>query len=64
MPPPLELRKRAQKIKQMGEKKIKRVYKSQEPKNPATDPRYPVYHDLGETQLLEDDMYNAKYQID
>lgn len=31
-PPPLELRKRALKVKEINDRKIRRVYKSQEPK--------------------------------
>ncbi|CAK81594.1 unnamed protein product (macronuclear) [Paramecium tetraurelia] len=27
----------------------------------VSQPRYPVFHDLGEVQLLEDDMYNAQH---
>ena len=63
MPPPLELRKRAQRIKEINDKKIKKIYKSDVKKSReiSHEPKYPLYHDLGETNMLENDMYKISF---
>lgn len=53
--PPKDLRKNAIKTKEFNQQRIKKVFKSEEPKE-YQEPRYPLYHDLGETDMFQDDV--------